>query len=361
VHNTLTTEMQKRVRHHVDRISVDTDLDADIREELYDHFEDRMLEYLSGDEAITEEDAFLLVSDRFGAPDRVEAGLRETHERTPVGTILRRIGIVLAATIAVDMLLPIGKVMRVVVVYKIMRNIFPSGSRHIMANFLHAVWPLVVVYALWVMVRRMRDRGLLPVKPWYQRIRAGHFFLLIIGLFVLQQVIPTLIAYYMITISLWSRRFSIFPAETHLAIYEFVPRIFTGSGFISTFGRTWISTIYLAAQLAAWLWWCDMPLASIRRRMRLFAGIVMAWTGYLFAIALFIPRIFFHMPNRVVEMSIGWPQVVMHNGAIYINWYIPWIASFFVIGAFVAAAYLSLSMARQRSVLKDRFAGVSNA
>lgn len=46
--------------------------EAEIREELRGHMEDKFLAYMSGDERLTEEDAFLLVREHFGNPAVVE-------------------------------------------------------------------------------------------------------------------------------------------------------------------------------------------------------------------------------------------------------------------------------------------------
>ena len=356
MHNTLTTEMQARIRHHVDRISVDNDLDTEIREELYDHFEDRMLEYLSGDEAITEEDAFLLVSDRFGATERVEAGLRETHERTPVGTLMRRIGTVLAATIAVEILLPMGELLS-----ETLGKI--SQSLHGVGMFIWLLIPVVTLYLLWIVLRRMREQAHNPGTPWYLRLNAGEFMMLIVGLLFLQQVLPTVIAYFRAVDLLWRDNTSLVYTE-HIRGYinEYAPMMLIDPDVIGV--GHWIDVVinavslcYIITQLYAWLWWCDTPQLSIQRRLMTFAVVVAVWTGYFVTIAKCIPRAFFRMSDTMIETGIGWPHLLFHgrNAFVYPHIYVTWIQGILLLGLTVATTYIVVTTSWRLVTRQEKF------
>jgi hypothetical protein len=355
MHNTLTNEMQARVRHHVDRISVDTDLDVEIREELYDHFEDRMLEYLSGDEAITEEDAFLLVSDRFGATDRVEAGLRETHDRTPTGTLLRRIGTVLVATIAVEMLLPLGGLPFVFF------RMFSQNLRtpKVLGMFLWLLWPLMIAYLLLGVLRHMRGRSRLSENPWYLRLGAGEFILLIAGLLILQQVIPTIQAYFQAVDLLWRDSVDlVYTKNIRGNVIEKAPLMLIDSnavGDVIPLGL--MSLMYFSLQIAAWFWWCDTPLSSVQRRLTIFAAVVAVWTGYIVMVAACIPRANFLMQDEMIETGIGWPHLLFHgrNAFIYNYIFFEWIQGILLLGLTVATTYIVVTTSWRLATRKEQF------
>ena len=55
----LSGETQKKIIELCIKISVAHNLDDEIREELFTHMEDKLLGYINGNVAITEEDAFI--------------------------------------------------------------------------------------------------------------------------------------------------------------------------------------------------------------------------------------------------------------------------------------------------------------
>ena len=57
----LSREVQNRIEKFVKTLSVNAELNREFRKELHGHFEDQMLAYLSGNEPVTEDDAFILV------------------------------------------------------------------------------------------------------------------------------------------------------------------------------------------------------------------------------------------------------------------------------------------------------------
>ena len=75
----LSEAMKRTIREFCSHITEGYNVDDDTCEELYGHIEDRMLDYLSGEEPLTEEDAFVLVREHFGEPIRVRELLGDVH------------------------------------------------------------------------------------------------------------------------------------------------------------------------------------------------------------------------------------------------------------------------------------------
>ena len=79
----ISPEMSEKIQRFCRTISVTYNLDEDIQEELYGHIEDKMLGYLCGDEPLTEDDAFVLVRERFGDSASVRELLKSVHGVKP--------------------------------------------------------------------------------------------------------------------------------------------------------------------------------------------------------------------------------------------------------------------------------------
>ena len=62
----LTSKGEEQLRALARKIGASHELDAEVQEELFGHLEDQALAYLSGEEAVTEEDAILLTREHFG-------------------------------------------------------------------------------------------------------------------------------------------------------------------------------------------------------------------------------------------------------------------------------------------------------
>jgi hypothetical protein len=75
----LTPETANRLRAICERITVACELDTEIQEELYSHLEDKLLAYLSDEEKLSEEDAYILVREHFGNYDNLKRLLRTVH------------------------------------------------------------------------------------------------------------------------------------------------------------------------------------------------------------------------------------------------------------------------------------------
>ncbi|MBN1293218.1 MAG: twin-arginine translocase subunit TatC [Candidatus Latescibacteria bacterium] len=79
----ISPEMSEKIQQFCRNISETYNFDEDIQEELYGHIEDKMLGYLSGEEPLTEDDAFVLVREHFGDSAAVRELLNSVHRVKP--------------------------------------------------------------------------------------------------------------------------------------------------------------------------------------------------------------------------------------------------------------------------------------
>ena len=66
----ISPETEDKISALCKKISVAHNLDEEIQKELRCHREDRLTGYLSGNEQLSEDDAFILVEKHFGDPRR---------------------------------------------------------------------------------------------------------------------------------------------------------------------------------------------------------------------------------------------------------------------------------------------------
>ena len=95
----ISPETQDKISALCKKISVAHNLDEEIQKELCCHMEDRLTGYLSGDEQIDEDDAFILVERHFGDPAAVKTLYQNVETVAAHASFARRIGAVLALSI----------------------------------------------------------------------------------------------------------------------------------------------------------------------------------------------------------------------------------------------------------------------
>lgn len=88
--NPLTPETQQRICALCGEIAVAHDIDPELREELRGHVEDKILGYLSGEEAVSEADALMLAREHFGDRAQLKAMLSEVHQGESAESLWRR-------------------------------------------------------------------------------------------------------------------------------------------------------------------------------------------------------------------------------------------------------------------------------
>ncbi len=87
----LKSDTREEIRALCKKISVAHNLDEEIQEELYGHMEDKLSAYLNGEEAVTEEDAFILVREHFGDPSALKGLLQDVHAFEAQVSLARRL------------------------------------------------------------------------------------------------------------------------------------------------------------------------------------------------------------------------------------------------------------------------------
>jgi hypothetical protein len=89
--NPVSEDTEQGIRALCDEIAVAHDIDPELREELRGHVEDKMLGYLSGEEAVSEADAFILAREHFGDRARLKAMLSDVHHIEADVSLWRRV------------------------------------------------------------------------------------------------------------------------------------------------------------------------------------------------------------------------------------------------------------------------------
>lgn len=87
----LSRDIQKRIDDFCEQLRVAEGLNKEIHEELRTHIEDKVLAYLTGEEAVTEEDALVLAEAHFGNPRVVRRMLAHVHADTLTVGLYRRL------------------------------------------------------------------------------------------------------------------------------------------------------------------------------------------------------------------------------------------------------------------------------
>ena len=95
----ISPETQDKISALCKKISVAHNLDEEIQKELCCHIEDRLTGYLSGNEQLSEDDAFFLVEKHFGDPAAVKALYQNVETVAAHASFARRVGAVLALSI----------------------------------------------------------------------------------------------------------------------------------------------------------------------------------------------------------------------------------------------------------------------
>jgi uncharacterized membrane protein YozB (DUF420 family) len=237
----LSAEAEKRIRALCRKISVAHNLDEEIQAELYSHMEDKLFGYLSGEEKLTEEDAFILVREHFGDPAVIKGMFQEAHSLQSTTSLARRLGAVATASLGIScvvqllvmfcgMYLSAREEMR-----KPVTEIIPVLDMVFMALPFLLLWSVLLVW------KKGIDRGR---KMWFYRV-GRNVFLLYMLIFLL---------FFLLEYSLF------FGRSSHNGNWDLLQHYF----------------IPLLLQCPLWLWWCDR---SPRQYRALLAG-ALAWAGY---------------------------------------------------------------------------------
>lgn len=158
----LSEHMQRRIDALVRETFGAKDADDPVALELRGHIEDKILAYLNGDEALSEDDAFVLAREHLGDPENLRGLLATTPQVLPTPGIARKVmqfSVVFFAFTAVN-----------AVVNPLLWAVSPLLG-FTLGHGMSYVFLLVV----WGVLRRAKQRQ--DERPWFSGWHAGHFAL----------------------------------------------------------------------------------------------------------------------------------------------------------------------------------------
>jgi hypothetical protein len=261
-------ETEERIRALCRQISVAHNLDDEIQREMYSHMEDKLLGYLSGEEKVTEEDAFILVKEHFGELASLKGLLREVHALEAQESLFRRIGAVLTATLAVHFIGLISFYLAVAVLKRFLPVSKLSCLPDWVGTFIGYILPdglqmWIPVMFLWFVLVFLKKRVAKGEKVWFYTLNKWKFSLVI----VLLLLSPYFLAFIMHIVRLEGTEY-------------IMDIIYIGKK--PHFLFTIVSTLFTLLQCVLWLWWSD---CRSWKRLPVFIGLLV-WTGYMLLPAL---------------------------------------------------------------------------
>jgi len=371
VDNELSNDTQQKARELARKITVAHDLDPEIQEELYGHIEDKLLAYKSGEERISDEDAFILVREHFGDAGNVKRLFWDVYQGESERGLLRNVLVAAITTLIC--------VQGVAWMAHFASLIFAIGNPseppdRIAASLVAGIPLLLSCLCFWRWKRQTR-RG---EKVWYHSWKTRTLLALALGLFATGHVVPGFFAPLLFAVEVPSLlhllMLNAFPPHRPLdmaiaplafllanaALFAFIVwagvRIerssrnpFSSIGippllraaypwamlvilvladlallflFAGIFPRTvfasvgqWLAlAIRIAAVVAfcaSWIWWCDAPPRSTRSA----AKTALLWAGFT--------ALYAALPALQAGFAHGETAVWMNSGAITLKLGVP--------------------------------------
>ncbi len=248
----ISTEIEGRIRQLCRQISIAHNLDEEIQRELYSHMEDKLIGYLSGEEKVSEEDAFILVREHFGDPAVIKGLLQETHAVESGLSLLRKLGAVAAASLAT---MSIVRLLWLALRYHIPKEPAFIMQVAIVRYFLawgHLFGPVLllgIVIGVW---RKMMDNG----RPlWFATFIPERFAAVLFGLVFLMI-------------------FLYLPRERAASEWEHAALLANIGAYTTMFSNILLCML--------WVWWVDTK----PRRYRTMLTGALAWIGFFMATVL---------------------------------------------------------------------------
>ncbi len=247
--NPLNESTQQKARELANSITVAHDLDPEIQEELYGHIEDKLLAYRRGEEAITDEDALILVREHFGNTKTLRNLLQEVHMEAVQVTLLRKLSALAIVTLG------LGVMTRTMynVLVGLAAFLVTDGGRsnvflfEVFFAYFVAVAGLAGFLVLLGRWKRAEHGG---ARPWYCRWRARHMIVLAAALLVLDSAFPTIV---------FTWQFDVPPLNTS---YTWImPALF------------WAWTI---GMYVVWFWWAEAATRPVGQMI----AIACAWAAF---------------------------------------------------------------------------------
>ncbi|MBI5095592.1 MAG: hypothetical protein HZB26_24555 [Candidatus Hydrogenedentes bacterium] len=232
-------ELDPKTREHLQglcrQITVAHELDPEIQEELYGHMEDKLLAYLSGEERVSEQDAFVLVREHFGDPAVLKGLLRDAHPREARVTYARRLLAAFVLFLTVDVVVKI-----VTAIVGAAGVWYTYGHGRDWSSYIQ-VYPQLMFPLNWASVVVI----CLVLIRWNRRTREGR------SIYLFRAPLPHVIS--MVALL--------------LLMYALTPDLrFTRALAPDAAGREitevffyFYSSIGVGLSFMLWLWWCDRP------------------------------------------------------------------------------------------------------
>ncbi|MBN2311677.1 MAG: hypothetical protein JXR94_22050 [Candidatus Hydrogenedentes bacterium] len=226
----VSSETRKQIQALCRKISVAHHLDAEIQEELSGHMEDKLAAYLDGEEALSEQDAFILVREHFGDPAALKGLLQDVHVHEAHVSLARRLAVAFAVTTGVHAVF--------VVAARALLHVWPALRGFGGFQALLAVIAVATAVASWLFLLRLQ-RGLAAGRtPWLLTRRPAYLAGIAAVLSLMQSLAP-------------------------------ISAEFGASGPVMGSMLVWrLTMVAMVAspllQCVLWLWWCDRPPRRVR-------------------------------------------------------------------------------------------------
>jgi len=311
---TLSPEMQQQIRTYCDSVCAMHGLD-DVREELQDHFEDKMIAYLSCSEKLQEQDAFLLVREHFGDPAVLKSMFQTVHVKEAGVTLGRRVCSAFAAAFLIMALSHAAMTVCDLLTTAWGAVSGPQWATGLFFNTYRILISILSPVAFYLILRywnRRIDAGL-PV--WFLRMPFAISLLVSAGLLIASRFVPQV---------LWMSS-SVLPF---------------GKGLLPIAIMMVPGILGYAATGVLWMWWIDR---APRARASMFVALV-CWLGssWFFAgPASILPSLNILVVDNNDALSLGGLSLtlftspsgqlsyilrlampaIMHMGYVLANWY----------------------------------------
>lgn len=272
-------EMRERLRALCKQITVAEEIDPEIQEELMTHVEDRFNGYLHGKDAITEEDAFLLVREHFGNPAVLKALLQHTHVREATVSLGRRLAAIAAVSLGCTAAMKVLTILCGTALVWVALRTAPESR---LCAYLWTAWGMLLVCTLtpilWFVVFRWHRAINQGVRPWFERWSPVRLVLLLTGLVLTLYVVPSV---------------------TFKGIGLGIPPSATLATVIAMMGMG-LAWIVVILQSMAWLWWCDRPPRTSRALS--YATLTWALVGACGSMPVAVMTLSVELPNNFVSL-----------------------------------------------------------
>jgi len=305
MHNRLTPDTEKRIQALCNEITGTYDSDDELRQEMRDHIEDKVLAYLDGKQVLSEADALILAEAHFGNRKKTRSLLRRIQGPRIPASMCRWIAAAAIATLAV------GGVMRVasMTVLLLISALWPpylkeigreAGAMFTALYFYGTIWPnlaaviITPVVTWWVLFRWKRQlrNG---HELWFLRWPAWALTIAFIAVFLPQSVLGLMGT----TRWIWAIPLG---DLTYLSPSEL-------KAFFAARQVAWLSVVAIPL---LWLWWCDLP----SRHFRAIGATLSIWMGLMTVSSLLDARFVFFVKDAPIHNLMP----ILRIGLLELRW-----------------------------------------